>query len=611
MEVTVKYLRPAEKTGTLHYRRVFPAPLRPHIAALIGKPLTELKVSLGAKDISAPGAMQRYQDTHARYERLVAQARKVAAGTFDPLDAPTIGYLIGKYRADHLTVEEAVGWEPEARAAGELLAQAAERVGYDLADAPEGARWSQGRRIAHQTFLEVAKGFRVSRDMDALVSAWSEQAGTLASESGYVVDTTSTAFRDLCRALNDTAVVTHEEALRLLDGQVVPIPPAPTAPIRHSKATKAGQTVKEIMLELIDKPRLNFKEPTKERVRGGLRFLVEAVGDLRPGELTRERVTVFLDLLAQRPAKLPKEDFRLALPKLAARYADRADVPRLTQKTQEAYILALNARWKEAQAEGAIPQALPSPFSDRKFHREGNGHKAAIGFNPEELTAYFGLPVFTEDDRPTRGKGEAVYWLPLLLLFTGARPEEVAQLLVTDIFQRERDNRWMIRFTNEGMHPVKGQQSLKTDGHNSGRRTFPIPQPLLDLGLLAYRACLQDQGDLALFPLLRRKGKRTGIYASFGEWVCDYIYDHGVLKRGAGRQPVREFRHTFSTATRASGIPKEARMYMQGHKDSADRSASDTYGQFEDLGDRIEELQFRVDILALVKPWQAPVGDGD
>ena len=182
----------------------------------------------------------------------------------------------------------------------------------------------------------------------------------------------------------------------------------------------------------------------------------------------------------------------------------------------------------------------------------------------------------------------------------------MAQLLVTDIFQRKRDGRWVIRFTDEGAHPVKGQQSLKTAGQESGRRTFPVPNALLDLGLLQYREFLQLEGELALFPLLRRKGKRPGIFASFGEWMCDYVYDHGVLIRDTGRQPVREFRHTFSTASRASRLPKDAMKYIQGHKDSDDNSSSDDYGELDDLGDRIDDFQLRVNILALVKPWRPP-----
>ncbi|MFD1959186.1 hypothetical protein ACFSHP_09030 [Novosphingobium panipatense] len=214
------------------------------------------------------------------------------------------------------------------------------------------------------------------------------------------------------------------------------------------------------------------------------------------------------------------------------------------------------------------------------------------------------MPPFQDGYRPVRGKGEAIFWLPLIALFTGARPEEIAQLLVADIFQRKDDGRWLIRFTDEGFHPVKGPQTLKTERYEVGRREFPIPQALVDLGLLDYHTHLQNDGQSALFPLLRLKGKRGGLYDSFGGWFGPYIYDQGVLQRNSGRQPVREFRHTWTTAARNCGIAKDARVYIQGRTSSGPRSSDDDYGEFSGLGNQIDRLQFKVDIVALV-----PAGD--
>lgn len=194
--------------------------------------------------------------------------------------------------------------------------------------------------------------------------------------------------------------------------------------------------------------------------------------------------------------------------------------------------------------------------------------------------------------------------MPLLALLSGARPEEVAQLLVSDIFVRDEDQRWSIRFSDEGMHPIKGAQTLKTERHGTGRREFPIPQPLIDLGLLAYHDHLNLEGETALFPLLRVKGKRGGLYESLGGWLGEYVYDHGVLPRGERRQPVREFRHTWTTAARASGIARDAREYIQGRKPDGRGTSDEDYGFKNDLGDQIDRLRFKVDIVGLVPRWK-------
>ncbi|SMC31062.1 hypothetical protein [Novosphingobium sp. B1] len=607
MRVKVPYLRHDPKTGMLRYRRVFPAELRPFLVDKY-RGLTELKVTLKARSINEPGALALYQDTAALYDRLIERARKAAEGRFDELTDERINFITEAYRVLELAQDEVARFDPTVKANGEMLTRIMEEGGIDIPPHRPTARWSQSFRVAHGWALECYRALSADGDLDGILDAWGEQASALATRLGFNLDDRTAAFRTLCIRLNETAIATHEAQLQRVDGQVVPTPPVPKRPKGPASQPTApqaakGQTFDAIVRELIEKPRHGFKEPTKERVRGGLRFLVEALGDLRPQELTRERVTVFLDQLALRPAKLAKGEGEMPLPELVGRYADRPEVPRLTQKTLEAYNMALSARWKDAVQDGAIAVDLPNPFSERKFARGAGRKKTATGFSADELRAYFAMPPFASGARPVRGKGEAVYWIPLLLLFTGARPEEVAQLLVADLFQREGDGRWMIRFTNEGEHPVKGRQSLKTEGHESGVRAFPIPQPLLDLGLLRYRQALQDAGELALFPLLRRKGKRSGIFASFGEWMGPYVYEQGVLEPGTGRQPVREFRHTWSTAARASRIPKEAMKYIQGHKDEDDRSASDGYGDLKALGDRIEDFRLPVDILKLVRPW--------
>lgn len=606
MDLSVRHLQPDPRTGMLRYRRLFPSELRPFIAGATGKSRTELKVSLGTRDITAPGAMERFRAAEKQYGELVTHARKVAERRYDNLTPSTVAYLVAEYRACQLADDAVSRFDPEVQQRGRLVTDAMVRAGMELEPHRPSARWTIGPKLAHRTALEAYKTFAADGDLEAILDAWSGPAASLAASNGLHVDQATVSFRDLCIALNSTAIEVHEAALQRFEGVSVltPARPAPLA-LSAGKPEATEKTLRTIYMELLDRPRHGHKEPTKERTRGALRFLEEALGPVRPSELTRSMVTEWLDLMGKRPARNPTGAKGLTIRQVVERYGDDPG-PRLAQKTIEAHNIALNARWKEAQADGDIPKALASPFGDRKFRRAAGRVRTAKGFTADELTAYLSLPVFTEGARPVRGKGEAVYWLPLLLLFTGARPEEVSQLLVSDIHQREGDGRWMIRFTDEGEHPIKGQQSLKTERSESGRRTFPLPQPLIDLGLPEYLRQLQAAGETALFPLLRLKGKRSGIYSSFGEWFCEYIYSAGILDRAAGRQPVREFRHTWTTAARASRIPREAQEYIQGHRAPGGGSAHEGYGERDDLGQWIEQLALPVDVTAIVKPWSPP-----
>jgi hypothetical protein len=86
--------------------------------------------------------------------------------------------------------------------------------------------------------------------------------------------------------------------------------------------------------------------------------------------------------------------------------------------------------------------------------------------------------------------------------------------------------------------------------------------------------------------------------------MCEYVYENGVLKAGEGRQPVREFRHTWTTAARLSRIPREAMEYIQGHRPPDGGSSHEVYGERDGLGDWIDNLSFKVDVPGIVPPWR-------
>jgi integrase len=573
MGASVEHLQKDPKTGRLSFRRAFPPELRPHIA---GQP-RELKRSLAAKNIAEPGALDRFKQAAADYERLTAQARKAASRTFDSLDGPTIAYLAKVFERDlHEGDERAV---QEGRAEQALA----------------GWRW----------MLDEYRQWRVERDLDEMEAHWGRSAMGLLSHRGLVLDPADRdGFRRLCAALNDTAIAVSEVAKARLAGQIVPIPdepPPPETAVQVPSAAALGASYGQIAESLLENPRLRIGAATKQASRTALRFLREAIGDLPPRAIERRLVAQFLDLLAQRPAKLPKAERGLPLRAVVNRYQDRDGVPRLAAKTLEQHLGSLSTLWVKAQDRGDVPDGLPNPFKHKLTPAPPRDNPT--GLTRQELQAIFRLPVFTKGERPGGGKGEASYWLPLLLLWTGARPEELAQLMVGDVAQDEETGRWLLRITDEGTHPHKGKRSLKTAKTLSGRRTFPIPRPLLEFGFLEYVTAVREAGETALFPKLRTKGERGLLFAGFSEWWSGYLREHGVAL-APGKRPAREFRHTWTTAARASGLPREAMEYIQGHR-AAGGSAHEVYGSREPLGWRIDDLRFDGLDLSAVRGWRA------
>jgi integrase len=575
MGASVDYLLRDSKTGRLSYRRAYPEELRPFVP---GKP-REFKRSLGSSSIQDPSAAARFSQAATDYERIVSLARKEASSSFDELDGPRIGWIAGAYRVQLLAEDE--------------------------------QRRATGNRRDPEIHLNNIDGYEelaADAKPEQLRDMFADEATEIARSQGWRIDTEAPSFIKLCYAMIDAAQQANEIKIARDAGKYVETPEAPTilAPLRpQAVARDSGESFQTIAEALINNPRLNFGEATVQVTRTALRYFREVYGvDIKPSAITRNSVSQWLDLLAQRPAKLPKAQRNWPLPKLAREYAGRKDVSRLKEKTLNQNVNALAAIWNKAQLHGPIDESTSNPFSR---------HSVAVPAPPEvpqefsvaELNATFALPVFTSAERPRAGRGEAAYWIPLLLLWTGARPEEIAQLLVADILQDAQSGEWLIRITDEGAHPAKGQQALKTSRKGSGRRTFPLPAKLIELGLIDYARWLEAKGETALFPKLRTKGGRGLLYAGFGEWWGEYLREHKVLPVGQGRRQSREFRHNWSTAARKSGISEAAMEYIQGHSRTG-KSANVGYGALSPLGAEISKLRFEGLDLGNVKRWTPP-----
>ena len=574
-------------TGRLFYRRAFPEPLR----QFLEKPRRELKVPLGARGHLTGPAMRQWDIANRQYEDQIRVARaaqevdrKRLAGAFDTLTPKLIAHLVGEWKAEQLDLDTEVRWTARPR---EDKLRAHQKVAEII-----------------QEDLDEALRLRALGDIEGISEAWGQVALDFAADSGVRLDRQSPQFPEYVRAFHDATIDAWQIMLRRNQGEDVPTPDVPPAPMRQPDALKATRTdgsalsFHEIVERLIDRPSKPMSPTTEESVRTALRFFREANGTPSPSAITRAMVADWLDLLAQRPSKLPREHRAVPLPKLVDMYRDQADVPRLSSKTLMQHLSALGARWTEAGKVGRIDRDAPNPFKDHDLDRTKR-RKAAKGFSNEELRAILGLPVFTRGERPGGGKSDASYWLPLLLLFTGARPEEIAQLIVSDIALDPKSGRWVLTITDEGEHPYKGLRGLKTD---DTPRTFPVPLQLIDWGLLHYVETLRAASEIALFPALRPTGKRGYLYTGFGKWWIAYLKDNGVRLEGAGRQPMRETRHTWSTAARASGISREAMAYIQGHK-LTDETAGEGYGSLNPLGLAIDRLRFEGLDLSSVHPW--------
>lgn len=181
------------------------------------------------------------------------------------------------------------------------------------------------------------------------------------------------------------------------------------------------------------------------------------------------------------------------------------------------------------------------------------------------------------------------YWVPLIAYTTGARPNEICQLMVDDVSERED----ILCFT---IHEGDETQSLKSD---SAARIIPVPNILLELGFEKYLRSVQSKKQL--FPELTFTDK-SGYYGKVERWFQRTFSQKMGLS--AQSKSFYSFRHTFVHDFQRRGQRCPIITSLVGHANG--NISDDTYGGRFDipcLKGKIEKFQYS-DVLKQVRPYE-------
>lgn len=206
-------------------------------------------------------------------------------------------------------------------------------------------------------------------------------------------------------------------------------------------------------------------------------------------------------------------------------------------------------------------------------------------FDVGSLNAIFSSPVYSEKARPTQGRGEAAFWLPLLALFTGARLEELGQLRPMDVqLERYPDENgaersaWFIHIREDAEDDLKLKNAVS-------ERLVPVHPELERLGFIDVVEAAKKAKQARLFPLLKPNtyGRLT---AKWGEWWSKYRRDVcGITDK---RLVFHSFRHTFKDYARHAGMIEGVQRQIMGHSPS---DVADEYGSGYSLHQLVEGMK--------------------
>ncbi|MGP0148141.1 DUF6538 domain-containing protein [Pseudomonas oryzihabitans] len=312
---------------------------------------------------------------------------------------------------------------------------------------------------------------------------------------------------------------------------------------------------------------------------GTVTRFVQMFGDLPVTAITRSTVQEYRVKLATFPIKMPGAS-KLSANELIAR-AQSEGLPTLSPATIRNRLRVLGAVLGFAVRMGWIHE---NPVDTSGVARaagvtaaKSKASRRRKDYNTAELGTIFRSALFTEEGwRPVRSDfGQALYWLPVLLYYTGARREELCQLRVSDVQTDEGISFLSIL----GASDDDDGRTVKTE---SSRRRVPLHPDLLALGFMDYHSTLPASGQL--FPLLQ--ANHRGFYSTnVGKAWTKYL--RNVVALDSPASPLHGFRHTFKTLSRQVRIPEDVHDAITGHSDG---SVSREYGGMP-LSRMLEELQ--------------------
>lgn len=344
------------------------------------------------------------------------------------------------------------------------------------------------------------------------------------------------------------------------DGHFVPTPPPPPDP-----ADKLGPTLSDTfaqwkagtLLRGMKAPRQSSADEAEFCIR---RFR-EMHGDPRIGAITREQARSFCDALWQLPKRLPAHVESLPLPDILAR-RDLADYPRRSSGTLGKHITLITAIINK----GANAYDLKyngagwnNPFAGLKPESNGD-ERDRDPFTPEELATIFSSPIYTANERPRGGQGEAAFWLPVLSVLTSARLSELAQLQVRDIRHDAETGITYFDITNERGKTLKAK---------TAKRQIPLHPVLGTIGFLEFLEVRRGEAaddTVRLFPGLEPRGKSKSRWGrAWSKWFNRWRRVQLQIISEEGRKDFHSLRHTFKRICRAAKIEEEVHDALSGN----------------------------------------------
>ncbi|WP_284377684.1 site-specific integrase [Amylibacter marinus] len=313
--------------------------------------------------------------------------------------------------------------------------------------------------------------------------------------------------------------------------------------IAASNETTLGDAIRDYLDEQARAK--TWRGKTAEKNRRALDHLIEIFGQDRVlTSISQRDAQEAKKLMMELPARqktLP------ATRDLSLRDATKVDgLSKISVETLNWYLQAFAAFFGWAKKNGYIHEKL---FEGMKVGRANATKEERLPFTPDAMNTMF---IELTSNRSGLVKSESHKWGALIGMFTGARLNEVAQLLVEDV--QETDGVWHFNISDEG----ENQKEVK---NKASKRKVPVHSALIDAGFLDFYQ--SRQRGKQLFPDYRFT-KSNGYGRNLGRWFNESFTPKLGIK--TPRHVFHSFRHTMITRLIQAEAPPEKAKCIVGHE---------------------------------------------
>lgn len=339
-----------------------------------------------------------------------------------------------------------------------------------------------------------------------------------------------------------------------------------TGPRRE--AAKPGESIMEIFEVFA---RENPRGVAKDRVdqcRRDIGTFVDLVGASFPiAKISKAEVRDWKQMLVKYPVKATEtKAFAGMNIQQVIKANERIGKPVIADRTVNRYLSSLSAFLSWAVNNGYLNS---NPIEGLMLKKEAKA--PTVPFKTDQLVTLFNSPWFTgcksaDEWRNVAKPGDVLirdhrFWVPLIMLYSGARPGEIGQLAVNDV--RQEHGHWIMHITTEGSDETGEGKSVKTAG---SMRVVPVHPELIRLGFIRYHEKRVKQGGAALFPDAVRN-ERGQMMADVSREFGRYLTRIG-LKQGRGLS-LYSFRHGAADALRRAGYLDNQFGFILGHTEAS------------------------------------------